>query len=353
MMDQQTKATARFVGRQTLFLFGLVMLILLAQTTVVFSQVPENVELLYFDLEAAPNGVLVLWATATEQNTIGFRVERATNAEGPYASPIPEMLFIPQQGNELVGATYQILDNTAGIGQTYWYKLIEIESDLTEIELDIENIVLGTTPTPTATSGVTPIAATETLPPTSTIAVSPTSTRNAGTATVTLVFSPTPTPTLTLGPTATATNTPISVGNNPTVTPFRFPTAASSSEGVPVVEGAGPIAQATGLATGYPPPIQTDDIPTLILNTPSIGYPVQVSPQATLGELPIFPNATTINTLPEQGNNSQDLPPLMEGAETESSIGSRLLLWGGFCAAFLVFLGGVYGSILFFRRRSK
>lgn len=72
-----------------------------------------------------PPRVIVTWETASEVDTAGFYLYRADSPSGPFillnATPIPA------RGDPLAGASYQFEDHTVKWGQTYFYRLEELE----------------------------------------------------------------------------------------------------------------------------------------------------------------------------------------------------------------------------------
>ncbi len=89
---------------------------------------PTAVVLYSFDLGLDGEQVVVKWATACESQTLGFNVYRQA-ADGSWLQINSGL--VPAQGwpNGGVGADYQIVDPGAVAGETYFYKLVEIETD--------------------------------------------------------------------------------------------------------------------------------------------------------------------------------------------------------------------------------
>lgn len=69
--------------------------------------------------------VVVQWQTASEVNTAGFNIYRSDNRDGPYAKLNDRL--IPPSSNPLSGGTYRYEDATAMPGQTYYYRLEDVE----------------------------------------------------------------------------------------------------------------------------------------------------------------------------------------------------------------------------------
>jgi uncharacterized repeat protein (TIGR01451 family) len=88
---------------------------------------PTAIELTYFRAEDVDGLVALTWATAWEQNTLGYNVYRATSVDGERVR-LNGGDPIPGQGGES-GYDYQYNDATVSEGVTYWYWLEEVETD--------------------------------------------------------------------------------------------------------------------------------------------------------------------------------------------------------------------------------
>lgn len=316
---------------------------------------PDGIELRYFRLLSQADAVVISWSTSIEPDTAGFLVQRASSAAGAYSDPGIE--FIEAEGDAFSGSDYTATDSSTISGQTYWYKLIEVETDGSQNTFGPLSVLAGATPTPTpAIIATTPVES-PTAAPTSTNIPTITPTPVTPTTTPTLAATPPP-PTETAEPTPTPSRTPISVLGNPTVTPFQFPTATASAAAPTSVAQA---EASPTLAPGIVPITLTPSNAYPGLPTPSFdtgngpAYPVEEPAVTPGGQFPV-PQATSEITQP--GSDSGSLPPLPgEEGETVSESSQagrgRLFLWGGFCAALGVFLAGVYGSIVFFSRRNQ
>jgi len=75
------------------------------------------VSLASFAASAAGDLVILTWATATELETMGFHLYRATDPDGPFTRITGEL--IPAQGDALSGATYEYQD-APGVGLFYY-----------------------------------------------------------------------------------------------------------------------------------------------------------------------------------------------------------------------------------------
>lgn len=85
---------------------------------------PALVVLYSFSVADEGGAVVVRWRTASENDTIGFYVERLDGEQ--YVRLNSEPIFSPQNG---MGNSYSFTDETAVPGNTYTYRLIEIEGD--------------------------------------------------------------------------------------------------------------------------------------------------------------------------------------------------------------------------------
>ena len=184
-------------------------------------QTKAAVTLLYFrGMNVNDVSVRLEWATANESGTLGFLVYRKDLVGGEYQL-ISQ--FIDSQG-ELTGATYEYLDDTDIVaGNTYWYKLQEVDSGNNLIDRAFTSVGIGlqktytSTPTLTATSTATKTSMeSKTSTPTSTTTKTATRTAPVGTSKTS-----TSTPT---NPSKTATKTPRSSGSSG----IKSPTATNS-----------------------------------------------------------------------------------------------------------------------------
>ena len=87
---------------------------------------PTRVVLYDFQAGTRQGQVVVRWQTASEVDTLGFRLYRQTGS----GAWVQVGGFILAQGQEWggLGATYEVLDADARAGETYTYKLIEEET---------------------------------------------------------------------------------------------------------------------------------------------------------------------------------------------------------------------------------
>ncbi|MGB3715358.1 MAG: hypothetical protein WA996_13090, partial [Candidatus Promineifilaceae bacterium] len=300
-----------------------------------------------------------------EYNTAGFRLTRASDETGQYRA-LDQIGFIPAEGDGLVGAEYEAVDEDSVInGAIYWYELIEIELD------GNENLAGPIS----VTAGVAPPTATNTPVPT------PTESEPGGGETMTATpenspgeVTPTSTPIIQGSPQATAssaTTSPLSSTPNPAVTGLPPPSTPASG---PNPSNSSPSATADAAdpevmidASGYPiaAPGDSDESPRDLRAIGEVGYPSPDDASSTdspasypmgLGER--LPNLTPpVGSEPTQASaviGNQDSRPIGgtdAQSEASGSGGSTLMLWIGFIAALLVFSAGVIGSIVYFSRQ--
>lgn len=86
---------------------------------------PLPVELLLFEAQAAGNNVRLQWATASERNNAGFEVERSDRNPTDFQS----IAWIAGKGDSQVENSYSLLDSEVQPGQTYYYRLRQLDYD--------------------------------------------------------------------------------------------------------------------------------------------------------------------------------------------------------------------------------
>lgn len=328
-------------------LLTLILLSASAGISAVKASPAASVSLIYFRAESESDGAHLQWQTATELNTVGFRIERATQEGGPYEG-LTEIGVVPAQGSATSGHTYEVVDETIADGQPYWYRLVEIESDNDEHVLDTKSLTMGAPPTATIESiSTSDSEATEqpqfeiTTSTATSTASAATPTGQAATAQTSAAASPTP------------RTSPTTSNDAPVV-------AATQSVGNGVVEAAGQptaVAQATG---SYPEPPET-------AQTPDESYPGADQPPAAtaIAPTPFQPQDTNppglanpditppVDSIPDNvvGSGAEDAAT--EDAGQQSSPWGRVLLWVGFVVALIIFIAGVFFSIVLSTRKQR
>lgn len=166
------------------------------------------ITLVYFCIEYQPESdqVLVTWETATELDTSGYFIWRSDTENGTYEAKSP---FIQAEGG-VIPTTYEWLDSDAEIGNVYYYKLEEINTDNVSVYFygPVRFDFYSPTPTPTDVNSLTSTPTRTATPtavksPTATFTRTPTPfTLNSG-----LLFTPSPSPSQTLAATQDPANT--------------------------------------------------------------------------------------------------------------------------------------------------
>lgn len=82
-----------------------------------------------------PPAITIVWSTETEFNTAGFNVYRSNAADGPFIQ-INEQL-IPSKADPSSGAAYEFIDRSVTGGQTYYYRLEDVEYNNTREQHEI------------------------------------------------------------------------------------------------------------------------------------------------------------------------------------------------------------------------
>lgn len=69
--------------------------------------------------------IRITWVTETEFDTAGFNIYRSTDPNGEFVQINPQL--IPSQADPASGASYEYVDDNVEPGQTYYYKLEDVE----------------------------------------------------------------------------------------------------------------------------------------------------------------------------------------------------------------------------------
>ncbi|MDT8304703.1 MAG: hypothetical protein RRC07_02105 [Anaerolineae bacterium] len=75
----------------------------------------------------APIRITVTWETETEVNSAGFNIYRSQAPDGAYQRLNDQL--VPSRGSPVTGASYQYVDDDVAAGETYYYRLEDVELD--------------------------------------------------------------------------------------------------------------------------------------------------------------------------------------------------------------------------------
>jgi hypothetical protein len=331
---------------------------------------PTAIVLLYFRGSGLNDAVYLEWATATEFETAGFRLERSHNENGSYLA-LDNIGFIPAEGLGLEGAEYEAIDDTAVNGQLYWYKLVEIEWGGTYNRSDPISVMAGIA-TPTATATHTPVATattgwtpTNTPLPTATTGSSsgpPAAATATATALATLPAMPTATTTPINAATPAATATPVAAFSTPTAVPMPATVQAGPTRPAltPTAAGAAVLSQppATAVAeSGYPAP----ERPAEGEAPPAPGElaPPASAAQATTSEvieqvISAPPRADVVDVKPVGGSDRQLLVSGEAPAEAPAlaeATGNHSFAWLALGTALFFIMAGTVAVVFLHRGR--
>ena len=104
--------------------------------------IPTLVVLSSFGASVTDGQVVVEWETASEHNTLGFYLLRLDAATGAYRSITDGLL--PGLITDPKGGSYSLIDRGAFPGETYRYKLVEVERDGKQIVYGPFSVSVGT-----------------------------------------------------------------------------------------------------------------------------------------------------------------------------------------------------------------
>ncbi|MDD8027490.1 MAG: SBBP repeat-containing protein, partial [Acidobacteriota bacterium] len=88
-------------------------------------ETPTGIGLASFTAAARHNAIDLTWQTAMEPDNAGFHLWRAEGADQPYERITP--VLIPARGDAVSGAVYAYQDNDVVLGQSYLYRLEDID----------------------------------------------------------------------------------------------------------------------------------------------------------------------------------------------------------------------------------
>lgn len=292
-----------------------------------------SVGLSYFKAEpTAANTIMLTWETATEENTIGFKLYRSTT-ESP-SDWGAEIHSEGAQGSAQTGWLYTYEDHDITPGVRYYYLLREVTSNNTLADLMTASAGVGlATDTPTPSYAPT---STYTPRPPATARVTPTFT----------IIAPTATPKYTVAP-ATAIPGTLTPAPPATLTPYRAPTATP----LPPAQVSTPI--------GHTPVATMPAVAPVSTSTPAVLTPMQ--PETLTPELIAAEEAPRETATPRP---TKDVTPVIFAAETQGkgsptpqttdqtagqgSSGSLAVVIGGSVVGLAALLAAV---ILFLRSR--
>jgi len=91
------------------------------------SQIPPTaITLSSFTAKSKTGKVLLRWQTKSEIDNIGFYIYRSESEDGEYVKITGNI--IKAKGSSTHGAVYKFKDKNVQAGNTYWYKLEDIDS---------------------------------------------------------------------------------------------------------------------------------------------------------------------------------------------------------------------------------
>ena len=90
---------------------------------------PLPVELSSFIAKYLQNHIILEWSTASEINNQGFEIFKKSDKSNDYSllDSYTQNTDLEGQGNSSSGMDYQYTDTDIQIGETYWYKLVDVD----------------------------------------------------------------------------------------------------------------------------------------------------------------------------------------------------------------------------------
>jgi len=83
-----------------------------------------EIDLLYLEATGLNGAVRIAWGTYSEVDNRGFNIYRSEYMDGEYEQI--NLDLIPAEGGPSWGADYEYIDNDVVNGETYWYKLEDV-----------------------------------------------------------------------------------------------------------------------------------------------------------------------------------------------------------------------------------
>lgn len=310
----------------------------------------QSVGLVTFTAVSNQQSISLTWETASELDSIGFRLYRAEEETGfvLLASDI-----IPASGNPTTGARYAFVDETAVLNTTYTYQLTEIQANNQEIELATATVTPNNTASPIQLQPPTlptaqPINPTtiQQAPPSNNQEPSQQTTESADRPTITIITNPleeTAETVESIGTDSTARSNEMTVNTNQTIVLLQ----ATPEEPYPA-----PPTEETPPPDGYvAPPTEVPVIPTF---TPEgTAYVPPPTPDGAFNPPPENedPSITIIGE--DQQVEAVQIDTLDEEPVTIEPRQGQIFLWTSFVIALLIFGVAIIATTLIFTRKTQ
>ena len=78
---------------------------------------------------------MVKWESLNELDVIGYHIERAPSADGPWTRVTDSLVDSKAMGSP-IGAAYDYLDATVEAGEVYYYRLVSVKTDSSQETYD-------------------------------------------------------------------------------------------------------------------------------------------------------------------------------------------------------------------------